>query len=136
MGVWVKEMLRNLDESVDLSIRIKIMEACGEKCPYTHLTDDRLYVIKESSKDECDFLKKICDEWRLKKEGENYYVIFDKCYCPLVNDDLHGASSTLCYCTLGNIKRKFAIGLDRKIDVIMESNILSGGKECRFLIKI
>ncbi len=136
MGIWVKELLHNLDKNVDLSTRIKIMEACGEKCPYTHLTDDRLLEIKDSAEDEGGFLKKLSEEWRLKLEKGQHYVVFDQCYCPLVNDDIRGASDTLCYCTLGNIKRKFAIGLDREVDVIMESTILAGDKECRFCIKM
>jgi hypothetical protein len=134
MGIWIKELLQNLDKNVDLLTRIKIMEACGEKCPYTHLTDDRLLEIKNSAGDEDEFLKKLSEEWRLKHEEGQYFVVFDQCYCPLVNDDIQGASDTLCYCTLGNIKRKFAIGLDRKVDVIMESAILAGDKECRFRI--
>lgn len=47
-----------------------------------------------------------------------------------------GASKTLCYCTLGNLKRKFTIGLDRPVDVVMEKTILAGDRECRFRIPI
>jgi len=136
MSVWIKELLKNLDEHVDPDTRMKIMQACGEKCPFTHLPDDRLLGIKNSAGSEHDFLMALCEQWRLKKENGRYFVVFYQCYCPLVNDDISGASRTLCLCTLGNLKRKFAMGLDREVNVTMESTILAGDRECRFLIKI
>jgi len=136
MSVWIKELLKNLDEYVDEPIRKKIMGACGEKCPFTHLSEGKLIEIKNASKNEDEFLKALRQQWHLKNEDGEYFVVFDRCYCPLVNEDIKGASKTLCYCTLGNIKRKFAIGLGREVDVIMESAILAGDKECRFYIKL
>jgi hypothetical protein len=136
MSVWIKELLKNLDEYVDEPIRKKIMGACGEKCPFTHLSEGKLIEIKNASKNENEFLKALCQQWHLKNEDGEYFVVFDQCYCPLVNEDIKGASKTLCYCTLGNIKRKFAIGLGREVDVIMENAILAGDKECRFYIKL
>lgn len=136
MTIWIKELLKNLDQHVDEATRIKVMEACGEKCPFSHLSDEKLIELKNSSDTDSDFLDSLCEYWRLKKENNQYYVIFAQCYCPLVNKDIQGVSRTLCHCTLGNLKRKFAIGLNRKVYVKMESSILSGDKECRFHIQI
>ncbi len=135
-NIWIKELLKNLDQHVAEPTRVKIMEACGEKCPFSHLSDDKLFELKNSSETDSDFLNSLCEHWRLKKEGNQYYVIYDQCYCPLVNENVQGTSKTLCHCTIGNIKRKFAIGLNRNIDVIMESSILAGDKECRFHIQL
>ena len=136
MSVWIKELLKSLDKYLDEPTRKKIMGACGEKCPFTHLPDDKLIVLKNASEKEDEFLKALCQQWYLKNENGKYFVVFDQCYCPLVNEDIKGVSKTMCYCTLGNIKRKFAIGLGREVDVIMKSTILAGDKECRFSIKI
>jgi hypothetical protein len=136
MNVWIKELLRNLDAYVDEPVRKKIMSACGEKCPFTHLTDDKLYEIKSACESDEEFLESLCKQWYLKDEDGKYFVVFDKCYCPLVREDIKGASMTLCYCTLGNIKRKFAIGLGREVGVIMKSTILAGDAECRFYIQL
>lgn len=136
MSVWIKELLKNLDEKVDTPTRKSILGACGEKCPFTHLPDDKLLKIKSDSKDENEFLEKLSDQWRLKNENDKYYVIFDKCYCPLVNEDLEGTSQSLCFCTLGNIKRKFKIGLGREVVVEMQKTILAGDDECRFYINL
>jgi hypothetical protein len=136
MNIWLKELLKNIDNNVNEQTKIKIMEASGENCPFTHLTDDRLLEIKSNSKNEFDFLKKLSEEWRVKIEGDNIYVVFDKCYCPLINEDIKGASKTLCYCTQGNIKKKFRIGLDKDVDVLMKKTILAGDDECRFKVFI
>ncbi len=136
MTIWIKELLKNLDEKVDTPTIKSILGACGEKCPFTHLPDDKLVKIKNESKDENEFLEKLSDLWRLKKECGKYYVVFDKCYCPLVNEDLEGTSKSLCFCTLGNIKRKFKIGLERDVVVEMQKTILAGDNECRFYIDL
>jgi hypothetical protein len=136
MDSWVKNLLVNLDENLDEATRIKIMEACGEDCPFTHLKDEKLLAIKKSSEDESDFLQKLSKEWRVKFENGNIYVVFDKCYCPLVNENLEGASKTLCYCTMGNLKKKFRIGLGRDLDIVMEKTILAGDGECRFRVMV
>lgn len=136
MNVWIKELLKNLDENLEEKTRIRIMEACGEKCPFTHLPDERLLDIKKVSKDEFDFLEKLSQQWRVRIEDNNIYVVFDKCYCPLINKDIKGASKTLCYCTQGNIKKKFRLGLGRDVNVLMEKTILAGDSECRFKVLV
>ncbi len=134
MNVWIKDLLKSLDDNLDDKTKIKVMETCGENCPFTHLTDERLLAIKDSSSDEADLLEKLSQQWRVKIEDDDIYVVFDQCYCPLVNENLEDASPTLCYCTMGNLKKKFRIALDRDVDILMERTVLSGDDECRFKI--
>jgi len=136
MTNWVKELLNNLDEHVDESTKKKVLGACGEKCPFTHLTDEKLLEIKRNSSDDIDFLNNLCNQWRMSYEDGQYYVVFDQCYCPLVNEDIQGTSKTLCYCTLGNLRHKFEIGLHQKAEVAMLKSIIAGDDECRFHIKL
>jgi predicted ArsR family transcriptional regulator len=69
-------------------------------------------------------------------EDGQFYVVFDQCYCPMVSENTKGASRTLCYCTLGNLRHKFSIGLKQKAKIEMLSSILAGGEECRFHVKL
>ena len=137
MTVWIKELLKNLDEHVNESTKEKILGGCGQKCPFTHLTDEKLLEIKENSANDIEFLNNLCSQWRMQLiDDGQYYVVFDQCYCPLVNEDIQGASKTLCYCTLGNLKHKFKLGLDQEVEIDMLKSILSGDDECRFHIKL
>jgi hypothetical protein len=136
MKIWIKELLKNLDEHVDEPTKKKILGACGEKCPFTHLTDEKLLEIKNDSTDDIEFLNNLCNQWRMVIEDGQYYAVFDQCYCPLVNENIKGASKTLCYCTLGNLKHKFEIGLNQEVKVDMLKSILAGDDECRFHIKL
>ena len=134
--VWIKELLKHQAKHVSKPTLKKILGACGEKCPFSHLPDHKVVDLKNNSENESDFLDSLCEEWRLTKEGDTYIVVFDQCYCPLVTQDTQKTSKALCYCTLGNIKRKFAIGLGRYVDVVMEGTILAGDNECRFAVKV
>lgn len=42
------------------------------------------------SQSEEEFLESLCRRWRLKNEDGAYFVVFDQCYCPLVNEDNQG----------------------------------------------
>ncbi len=134
MNIWLKELLKSLDKNLDGKTKISILEACGEKCPFTHLSDQKLLDIKKESKSEYDFLERLSQQWRVRMEQGNIYVVFDKCYCPLINQNIEDSSKTLCYCTQGNIKKKFKLGLGRDVDVLMEKTILAGDNECRFKV--
>ena len=134
--IWVKALLDNLDTHADGPVIEKILEVCGAKCPFTHLPDEQLLAIKAGATSDADFLEKLCNQWRLKNEQGQYYVVFDQCYCPLVNENTEGTSKSLCYCTLGNLKHKFRLGLDQDVAIEMQKTILAGDDECRFLITI
>lgn len=132
--IWVKELLAGLDTYVDDHTKQIILGRCGAKCPFTHLPDNRLLEMRQEADSEEDFLDALCRNWRLNKIKNQYYVIFDKCYCPLVNNSTRDASKTLCSCTLGNLKHKFNKTLNRDIEIQQETTILAGGDECRFKI--
>jgi len=135
MTIWIKELLNQLDENVDEPTRKRILGGCGAKCPFTHLPDEKLLEIKKNSRNDLDFLDSLINQWRVVNEDGQYYVVFDRCYCPLVNEDTDGASKTLCFCTLGNLQHKFEIGLKQDVEIDMLKSILSGDDECRFKIK-
>ena len=136
MHTWINELLTSLDDLVDEKTKQKVLERCGEKCPFSHMPDEKLMDLRKKAADEQEFLKQLSDQWRLTKEDGQHYVVFDQCYCPLVNKDIQGSSKTMCYCTLGNLKRKFSISLGRTIEVEMRKTVLAGDDECRFRVLI
>ena len=133
---WLKELLENLDRFADEKTKKVILEKCGEKCPFSHMPDEKLLQIRNQSKSEQDFLDKLSKIWRVKKINKRYFVIFEQCYCPLVNKDINKFSKSMCFCTLGSLKHKFKISLGKDIKIEMLKTILSGDDECKFEIKI
>jgi predicted hydrocarbon binding protein len=136
MEHWIKELLNNLDSSLDEEKRQSIIEKCGPKCPFSHMPNDELMKLRNASKTEKQFLEKLSKRWHLKHVNSEYYVVFDKCYCPLMQNDLENASKTMCYCTLGSLKHKFKISLGREVEVEMLKTVLAGDDECKFKIKV
>ncbi len=133
---WIKALLTGLDDSVDEKTKQIILEKCGATCPFSHMPDSRLLALRNEAKTEQEFLDKLCAIWRLKKENNRYFVVFDQCYCPLVNKNTHNVSPTMCYCTLGSLKHKFKISLGRDIEVVMQKTVLAGDDACIFEIKV
>lgn len=133
---WIRELLSNLDNFVEEKTKQKILEQCGTKCPYSHMPEERIIELRNEAESERDFLERLCAVWHLSNEEGEYHVIFDQCYCPLVNSDPHNISKTMCYCTLGNLKHKFTLSLGREIEVEMQQTILAGDDICKFKIYI
>ena len=136
MEHWITELLTHLDISVAEKTKQSILEKCGVKCPFSHMPNHRLLELRNSAKNEEEFLNKLGETWHLKNENGQYFVVFDQCYCPLVNKDVKNAPKSMCYCTLGNLKHKFKISLGRDVEVTMLKTVLAGDEECRFEIKI
>ena len=134
MDDWITQLLTSLDNFADEKTKQNILEKCGTKCPFSHMPDSELLELRNKAETEQEFLNQLCNIWRLHKQNSRYFVIFDQCYCPLVNKDAENASKTMCYCTLGSLKHKFKISLGRDIDVEMQKTVLSGDDECKFEI--
>ena len=92
MEHWIKELLVNLDATVDEKTKQNIMEKCGVKCPFSHMPNDQLVKLRKEIESETEFLKKLGGIWHLREIDGQYYVIFDKCYCPLAQKDLQSYS--------------------------------------------
>lgn len=134
MECWQQELFSALDEPAETRDNQARLEKCGANCPYSHMPDEELLALRQGSRSEEHFLQQLCEQWRLRKEDDHYVVVFDRCYCPLVNNELSNAPKTLCYCSLGSLKHKFRISLKRQVDVEMVTTVLAGDRECRFNI--
>lgn len=131
--IWVQNILKAIESQCSEEQARKIMTNCGEHCPFSHMPDEELLELKEQSSSEKELLDLLTEYWRLHRDGEKYYIIFDQCFCPMV---MENTSSVLCFCTLGSLKKKFKLALDRDVDITMETTILRGDPRCRFQIHV
>jgi predicted ArsR family transcriptional regulator len=127
--------MAGLDERVDKETLAKVLEQCGRQCQSQSLIK-KARSIYEKSKDMDDFLNEFGKVYKhLHKEGGSVYIIYPKCYCPIVNKIPPGKLSAIyCNCSRGWAKALFEGVLKRPVQVTMEESIKRGDKQCKFKI--
>lgn len=132
---WLVNLIAALDEHVDEKTRIRILEQCGRHCqsPVFIKKAKDLYA---KSKSVVDFVERLSVVYKhLHLDGGNVYIIYPKCYCPRVNTIPQGKlSGTYCYCSVGWAKALFEGALERPVEVVKESSIIGGDRQCKFRI--
>jgi hypothetical protein len=108
---WIKSLLDNLDENLDQQTRVKVLENCGRNCcrssGFYRKAQDNMSKARGTN----EFLDMLGKDWtHLKREGENIYVVYDRCYCPLgraLLKDYPGQLSSYRNCSRGWIMEMF-----------------------------
>ncbi len=133
---WIESLMGMLDKSLDEKTRMEVMEACGRTCiPQSFIRSAQ--ACKEESKNDDDFLDRLNKVWRhVKREGKKVYVIYEKCYCPLVKGHPNRVSPTFCNCSRGWIMELFESALERPVEVKMVSTIAKGDEICKFEVRL
>jgi predicted hydrocarbon binding protein len=133
---WIESLMDNLDEHVDERTRVEVLENCGRSCiPQSFIKKAK--DCKSESKDVKDFLNRLTKVWHhLQIEVEDVFVVYEKCYCPLVKDYDQKLSPSFCNCSRGWIKELFESALGRPIDVKLEKSIRLGDNICKFKVNL
>ncbi|NIO36417.1 hypothetical protein GTO27_01795 [Candidatus Bathyarchaeota archaeon] len=130
---WISCIIEGLDEHVDEETRREILERCGRQCQSQSFIK-KAQSIYRKSKNVDEFLDEFKKVYRqLRREGDNVYIIYPKCYCSFVNKIPHEKlSATYCNCSRGWAKALFEGVLGKSVEVIMEKSIVNGDDECKF----
>jgi len=133
---WIATLLAGLDKQVDAKTRIAVLEACGRTC----ITDSmvkRAKACRAKAKDEAEFLDKLGQTWKhLQREGDEVYVVYPRCYCPLVTGYPGQISATWCNCSRGWVKELFEQSLGRPVQVDLLQSVRQGDKSCKFRVHL
>lgn len=137
---WINSLVEGLDESVNESTKIEILEKCGNDCSHYHGHVERIRVIKKEAKSLDEILDMMnkeemwCGKWR--KEGNIIYSKCNKiCGCPLVGCGMIKLSPTHCYCSHGYMKSVFGEILEKPFEVKLEKSIGRGDDVCHYTVK-
>ncbi len=133
---WLATILDGLDKEVDEKTRERILESCGRACLSPSFIE-KVKRIRKATNSEEEFLQKLAKQWKhLREEDGQHYVVYDKCYCPMVKTYSGRLSRSFCNCSRGWIKELFEIALQRSVDVSLEKSIKRGDEICRFRVSI
>lgn len=136
-GAVLNSIIKGLDE-VDLEIRKKIMELCGEACAREDGDLEIAKKIAEEAVDEEEILKRAnkeilwCGTWT--REGNTIQSKCVRCGCPLVRNKVVDVTGTFCYCSRGWVKKIFGTLLKKPVNVELEKSIGLGDKGCKFVV--
>ncbi len=131
---WIMALLANLDAGVDDETKARILEGCGRNClPRALKAKARKLYEKAGDKDA--FLEQLTALWpAVKREGRALCVVYPKCYCGLLKGFSGTLSPSFCLCSVGYVKELFEFATGRPVRVELQSSIVRGGGECRFLV--
>lgn len=133
---WIATLLAGLDEEVDTGIKVAVLERCGRTC-ITHSMVKKAKSCRAEAKDEAEFLDRLGRDWKhLQREGDEVFVVYPRCYCPLVKDFPGKLSASWCNCSRGWVKELFEKALDRPIDVELLQSIRQGDPVCKFRVHL
>jgi len=131
---WLKTLMESLDVNIDEETRAAVLENCGRACiPRSFV--ERATACKKDAEDLDQFLDELAKKWsHLRKDGDEVYVVYEKCYCPLLKDYRGTISPTFCNCSRGWIKELFESALERPVEVELMQAIRQGDDVCRFRV--
>lgn len=135
---WITNLIKNLDEKVEQDTKKDLLESVGRKCISPNMIA-RAKEVYSKSKDLDDFYNKFSKiNTHFHKIGNEYFMIYPKCYCSIVKSypNFKEISSTYCYCSVGWAKELFEKAMEREVEVELVHTIIGGADECRFKIKL
>ena len=133
---WITTLMSGLEKNVDEKTLARILEQCGRQCQSQSFVK-KAKGLYEKSKDIDDFLEKFGRAYKhLRREGEEVYIVYPRCFCSQVNKIPKGKlSGTYCNCSRGWAKEMFETVTGKPCEVELLSSIKRGAKECILVVR-
>lgn len=147
---WIKSLLQNMDETIDLQTRTALLKANGRAC-----YDEAFGVASEEPPDPAAtkrFMDWIESNHKVTREGNIRWFHFSWgkdhqnpqglimrdgfCMCPIVESIVPGLSPTFCSCSAGYVAELFRRNIGRPVNVSIVETVQMGAKDCIFRIEI
>ena len=121
---------------MDPATREALLEGCGRACiPQSFV--QRAQQCRSRSSDTNEFIDLLHKAWpHVHREGDQVYVQYEKCYCPLVKDYPGTLPRTWCNCSRGWLKELFESALGRPVQIELQQSVRSGDPVCRFAVQL
>lgn len=133
---WIGSLIESLESQCDPKQRAKILEDCGRNCISRNFIK-RAKDLKKTSEDMNEFLERLGKNWKhLQRDRKDIFVVYPKCYCPIVRDYPGTLSAAWCNCSRGWIKELFESVLERPVEVELQKSIKQGDDICKFKVSL
>jgi predicted hydrocarbon binding protein len=131
---WIGALIEGMDDEIDEETRARILERCGRSCiprAFVSRVEAQMGDIEDAER----AVDRLGELWgHLERVGDDVYVMYEKCFCPLVNSYPGDLSPTFCNCSRGWIKELFESALGRTVEVLLEKSVINGDNLCRFRV--
>lgn len=133
---WANNICRFLNERYDnetvMSIRMDC--ACG---PETGKCKKVKEMFDKSLNPEAfvDRVNKLNLGYTLEYDGENYFLIYPRCYCSCVKNIPKNVPEAWCYCTIGYTKKLFEFVFEGEVEAELINSVKLGADNCRIRVK-
>ncbi|MFH1942550.1 MAG: DUF6144 family protein [bacterium] len=132
---WLTSLMKNMDDRLDESTRMSLMESCGRDCARRGAI-----TLAESSKGDVEKLVQGLKKWIGDKnavlKGNEAHLQYDKCFCELVGKGPERFSDTWCNCSVGWVKQMFETTAQKPVKVELVQSIKRGAPSCKFVVNL
>jgi len=132
---WISNLMKNMEQHLDEKRRIDLLEDCGRACARRHAQKEALK-LRGDLEGWMGTMKKWVGKDNVQREKNSVRVVYNKCFCPLVQDASPLMSETYCNCSRGWLKEVFETVMEKPVAVKLEDSIMRGGKQCRFTVSL
>jgi len=131
---WLVDLLKEVEGCVDEERLAGILECRGRTCIGATFIKKAKDAAKDA-KDTDEFLDNLTRAVRmLKREGDEIYMVYPKCYCHKLKGFEGDIPGSYCYCSVGWVKELFEQALGRPVEVKLEASVLRGDEACRLRV--
>lgn len=148
---WIKDLMDNMDSTLDPESKTKLMHACGKSCfidafgvasnekPPAQLAERWLAYLKSAGYEVLEEGNVTVVNYSWGREHQNPWGLMIKdgyCMCPIVESIPKGLSPTFCTCSVGFVKEMFQRYMAKPVEVELIESMQMGADDCRFRVKI
>jgi hypothetical protein len=135
---WLSDLLGGMENELDRSTRIRLIEACGRGCfnRYNFKQDIARHGLGSLD----NLISAYQQNFEIWREGDLVHIRYGEkspgCYCPAARfrppqvDDLH------CECTRTTHQTIFEKALGRPFQVEVVESVRRGGQTCHFVVHV
>lgn len=133
---WLSDLFAAIDEHLDPTARIKLLEACGHGCYKRHKFKQD---IAQAGKGDVDkLIQAYKANFGIRREGDVVHITYGggKCYCPAARNRPARPNDLHCECTRATHEKIWSEALGQPYRIELVETVRRGGKRCHLIVRL